>query len=122
MKLLISILLLLCATAAFSQQQTNPPDTPPGGVQAPSYQFPPDTVAPPAGQVSSLDIEQELQKEFGRAPLLNGTQLKASVDDKTILLTGTVETQEQHDLALQLAQAYATKRKLIDKIEIRQKT
>jgi len=91
-------------------------------VQTPNQQLPPDTRAPAPGQVSSLDIENELQKEFGRAPLLRGQQLKASVDDKNIVLTGTVETQEQHDLALQLARQYAKERKVADQIVIRQKT
>jgi osmotically-inducible protein OsmY len=122
MKLLFAILVLLCATASLSQQQTKPAAALPDRMQAPTQQLPPETKAPAPGQVSSLDIEQELQKEFGRAPLLRGTQLKPSVDEQTIVLTGTVETQQQHDLALQLAQAYATERKLIDKITIRQKT
>ena len=122
MKLLFSILLVLCATTGLSQQQTNPPDKPPSGVQTPNQQLPPDTRAPAPGQVSSLDIEKELQKEFGRAPLLRGQQLKASVDDKNIVVTGTVETQAQHDLALQLAQQYAKERKVADQIVIRQKT
>src|SRR5215470_7603974 len=122
MKLLCSIVLAVCALPAFSQQPTNPQGTPPNGVQAPNRQIPPDTKAPAPGQISSADIQSELQKEFGRAALLKGQQLKAAVDDKTIVLTGTVETQEQHDLALRLAQQYASDRKIQDQIIIRQKT
>ena len=128
MKLLFSILLSACATLAVGQQPATPPAAPPSATQSPRAQFPPDTTAPaqptaPApGQVSSQDIQDELQKEFGRASILSDQQLKATVDDQSILLTGTVESTQQHDLALQLAQQYAGARKIVDKIEIRQKT
>lgn len=120
MKLLFAIALLACSTFVLGQQPANPPSAPPG--QATSPQLPPDTAAPPAAQVSSADIQDELQKEFGRASILSDQPLKATVDDQNILLTGTVETQQQHDLALKLAQQYTGTRKIVDRIEIHAKT
>ena len=128
MKLLFSVALLACSTLSLGQQPAAPPSVPPSATQSPRAQFPPDTTAPaqktaPApNQASSQDIQDELQKEFGRASILSDQQLKATVDDQSILLTGTVESKPQHDLAVQLAQQYAGTRKIVDQIEIRQKT
>jgi ribosome-associated protein YbcJ (S4-like RNA binding protein) len=127
MKLLLSILLVLCTTPSLSQQQGRPPEQQPPAMmspraQTPSRQIPPDTRAPTPGELASPDIQQQLQKELSRDPVLSGANVKAVVDDQNIVLDGTVESRSQHDLALQLAQSYAGQRKIVDKIVIRQKT
>jgi hypothetical protein len=131
MKLLLAILLVLCTTpgVSHSQQQPTPPEQQPPSTSAPNQpneipnrQLPPDTKAPTPGQLSSPDIERQLQKELSRNPVLSDTGIKATVDDATIVLDGTVENRQQHDLALQLAQSYAGQRKIVDKIVVRQKT
>ena len=114
MKLLLLALLILVTPRALSQQQHLPPPNPP--VQ----QLPPDTKAP--AQMSSMEIEKQIQKAFDQDASLVNSKLKVSVDDMNITLTGSVENQKQHDLALQLAQAYAGKRKIVDNITIHEKT
>jgi len=121
MKLLLLALLILVTPRALSQQQHLPAANPP--VQ----QMPPDTTAPPPTQpapvqMSSLEIEKQIQKAFDQDASLVNSKLKVSVDDMNITLTGSVENQKQHDLALQLAQAYAGKRKIVDNIIIHEKT
>jgi osmotically-inducible protein OsmY len=39
-----------------------------------------------------------------------------------VILTGTVASEEQHDLALRIAQSYAGDRKIVDKIKLTQLT
>lgn len=73
------------------------------------------------GELSSPDIEKQLQKELSRNPVLSQANLKAIVDDQNVVLSGTVENTRQHDLAVQLAQSYAGRRKIVDKIMVRQK-
>src|SRR5215831_8435552 len=105
MKLLISILLVLCSTSSLSQQQgATPEQQPPAATspraQTPDRQIPPDTRAPTPGELASPDIQRQLQKELGREPLLSSSNVKATVDDQSIVLEGTVDNRNQHDLAL----------------------
>jgi hypothetical protein len=127
MKLLLSIFLVLCTTHSLGQQQAKPPEQqPPGmtspGAQPPSQQIPPDTRAPTPGELASPDIQNQLQKEFSRDPVLRDSKVTATVDDQHVVLEGTVNSRQQHDAALQLAQTYAGQRKIVDKIVVRQKT
>jgi len=39
-----------------------------------------------------------------------------------VTLSGTVNTEQQHDLALRIAHSYAGDRKIVDKIELMQQT
>ena len=48
-----------------------------------------------------------------------GAAVKATVDDKAVVLSGTVETERQHALALRIAESYAGERGIKDKITIR---
>ncbi|PYP82649.1 MAG: hypothetical protein DMG65_25760 [Candidatus Angelobacter sp. Gp1-AA117] len=133
MKNLLSTLLLLVATIVFAQQQTpgtppfNPnsqpnPNSAPPNQQSPAEQMPPDTRAPAHNQTASPDIEKELQAAFDHEPVLKGTDLKATADDDSVVVSGTVENEQQHKIALQLVQGKAGDRKIVDKIVVRKKT
>lgn len=151
MKGVLCTLLLLGASAAFSQQQSAPstppftPDQQKSGNQLPPDQtpgqlspdqrtspdrMPPDTKAPAPtqdsktaapDQMSSPDIEKQLQKAFDKDPSLPNSQLKAVVDDESVVVSGTVENERQHQMAIQIAQSYAGARKVVDKIMIKEK-
>jgi len=133
MKNLLSTLLLFVATVAFAQQQTpgtppfNPnaqpnPNSAPPNQQSPAEQIPPDTKAPAHSQTASSDVEMQLQAAFDHEPVLKGTDLKATADDDSIAVSGTVENEQQHKIALQLVQDKAGDRKIVDKIVVRKKT
>lgn len=127
MKLLFCTLVVLCTAHSLGQQQGTPPQPqPPGmtspGVPTPGRQMPPDMRAPTPGELASPDIQSQLEKAFSRDPVLHGGNVRATVDDQNIVLEGTVENNQQHDAALQLAQTYAGQRRIVDKIVIRQKT
>ncbi len=125
---------LLLATTMMAQQQPPPYSPPSHGTppfvgdedrpqQAPpDAQLPPDTHAPAASTQSSTEIHQQIQKKIADEPALSNSGVKVNVDDHGITLTGVVDSEQQHDLAMRIAQSYAGDRPIDDKIEIRSKT
>jgi len=125
MKRLLCGLALAFATSAFAQQQfpTNPPPhtTPPTfpDDQASRQQMPPDTKAPPPQALSTAQVEQQIQDKLNSEPALANTNVGVKTDGKSVTLTGRVDTNAQHDLALRIAQSYAGDRKIVDQIKVR---
>lgn len=128
MKRTLCGLALAFAVSAFAQQQfpTNPPPhtTPPTfpDDQASRQQMPPDTKAPPPQALSTAKVEQQIQGKLNNEPALANTNVGAKTDDKSVTLTGTVDTDAQQDLALRIAQSYAGDRTIVDKIKVREQT
>ena len=129
MRYLLPCAVLFLATIVLAQQQpptTNPPyQTPPTFPEArqnPRGQIPPDTQAPPAQTMSSQRVEGQIQDQLRAEPSLSATNVDARVDDNSVVLTGTVDTMTQHDLAVRIAQSNAGDRRLVDKIKIKQQT
>jgi hypothetical protein len=125
MKLALCGLALAFAVSAFAQQQSPmnpPPDTTPPTFpddQASRQEMPPDTKAPPPQGLSTAQVEQQIQDKLNREPVLANANVGVKTDDKSVTLTGTVDTDAQHDLALRVAQSYAGDRTIVDKITIR---
>jgi hypothetical protein len=132
MKYVLSCALLFLATIVLAQQQgqppptTNPPyQTPPTfpeGHQAPGQQMPPDTQAPPAQTMSSQRVEGQILDQLKAEPTLSGTNIDARVDNASVVLTGSVDTLAQHDLAVQVAQSNAGNRRIVDHIKVKKQT
>lgn len=127
MKPLFCGLALAFAVSAFAWQlPTNPPPytTPPTFPQdkAPRQQMPPDTKAPPPSEVPSAQVEQQIQDKLNSERALSNAKLGVKADRRSVTLTGTVDTDRQHDLALSIARSYAGDRKIVDRIEVRQQT
>jgi hypothetical protein len=118
--------LTLLATLSFSQQQSQPPPAMPPYTTPPTFpesqQMPPDQKAPPPVALSSGRVEHEIQRHFRSEPELANSDLTVKADDTSVVLTGTVESDVQHALALRIAQSYAGDRKVVDKIQVRQQT
>ena len=123
MKRILWGLALVFVTSAFAQQQpptnsppyTTPPTFPDG---RPQQQMPPDTKAPPPQDLSDSEVEQQIQKKLSREPALANTEIGVKIDATSVTLTGSVDTERQRDLALRIAQSYADRRKIVDKIKI----
>ena len=121
MKRILWGLALVFVTSAFAQQQpptnsppyTTPPTFPEG---RPQRQMPPDTKAPPPQDLSASEVEQQIRDKLSgdHSP----TEIGVKIDATSVTLTGSVDTERQRDLALRIAQSYAGRRKIVDKIKI----
>jgi hypothetical protein len=129
MKQILFGLVLLAATAMLAQQQGQPPPTAPPQTtpptfpeeRAPRQQMPPDQNAPPEG-LSTPEVQQQIQQGLNAEPMLRNSNVGVHVDENSVILTGNVDSEEQHDLALRIAQSYAGDRKIVDKIKLTQQT
>ena len=130
MRYVLSCAVLFLAAIVFAQQQGQPPQTTnppyqtpptfPEGRQAPGQQMPPDTQAPPPQTMSSQKVEGQILDQLKAEPTLSGTNIDARVDNDSVVLTGSVDTLAQHDLAVQIAQSNAGNRRIVDKIKVKQ--
>ncbi len=70
-------------------------------------------------QKATKDVSEKLEKAFDpRNPAYAGSTIQPVVDDQTLTLNGTVKDQGQHEMAMQLARAYAGSRKIVDRLKI----
>src|SRR4051794_9422684 len=115
MKHILFGLVPLVATAVLAQQPGPPPTAPPRGTpstfpedRAPRQQMPPDQEAPPQGQgLSTPEVQQQIQQGLNSEPMLRNSEpmlrnsnVGVHVDENSVILTGTVDSEQQHDLAL----------------------
>ena len=127
MKTLIFAAALLFATSTMAQQQGQNPTAPPQGtppfVQSePNDQMPPDTHAPAHQELSTTEVQKQIQNKISDEPGLAGSNVSVNVDDRSVTLTGTVNSEQQHDLALGIARSLAGDRPIDDKIALRSQT
>jgi osmotically-inducible protein OsmY len=81
--------------------------------------MPPDQEAPPAGNISTTEVQMQIEQHLNAEPALTSTNVGVKTDAQTVVLTGTVDTLDQHDLALRVAKSYAGDRHIVDKITVR---
>ena len=124
MRYVICTLVLLCAMYAFAQQPGPLPgsSTPPTFPQEknPSKEMPPDTAAPPptGAKPTSGEVQQQIDRKLSEEPSLKNTSLRFDVDDRSVVVGGTVTDEQQHQLALRLARSYAGDRKIVDYVKV----
>ncbi len=125
MKALMIAATVLFSTSLLGQQQERPPySQPPPYVTPPSPgnspdSMPPDTRAPGPLSPSNTEVQQQIQTKVSTEPILRDSGVQISVDDQSVTLTGTVDSEQQHDSALRIAQSYAGDRTIVDKLTIR---
>src|SRR5437667_7066344 len=127
MKRILCGSVFLLASLGLAQQgqppQASPPYTTPPTFpqeQTPRDQMPPDQEAPPTEQMSSTKVQQQIEQHLNAEPALTNSNVGVKTDDQSVVLTGTVDTPRQHDLALQIARSYAGERRIVDKIKSRE--
>jgi osmotically-inducible protein OsmY len=104
-------------------QQTSggaPPYFPQDSTSA-SRDMPPDTQAPTQKDMSTEQVQQQIQNKLDDERGLKGSTVLATATDAGVILDGQVANQNQHDLALSIAKADAGTRKITDKLQIRSK-
>ena len=121
--------LLLAAQFMVAQQQGPPYETAPNTTpptfprdQSPEDPLPPDTKAPSHEQLSNPELRQQIDDSFSAEPKLADSRLSVSVDDEAVTLTGTVDNEQQHDLAIGIAKSHAGDREIVDKIQVQGRT
>jgi hyperosmotically inducible protein len=122
---LISLLLLL-TSMVFAQQQGQQPNGPPQTTpptfprhETPERQMPPDQNAQP---LSTAQVQEQIQQGLNSEPALSNSKVSVKTNEDSVVLSGTVESERQHELALRIAQSYAGDRKVVDKIRVQQQT
>jgi hypothetical protein len=115
---------LVFAVAAFGQlTPPGPPNsTPPTFPQTrqPEQTMPPDTAAPLEQEMSSAEVQLKIQDALRAEPQLNGAKVNAAADDRSVVLSGTVNSEDQHQFAVRIAESYAGSRHVVDKIVVKQ--
>jgi BON domain len=118
-------LALLLTTAALAQQPGQPPpqSTPPTFPQdrAPRQPMPPDQGAP-SQRLTTPEVQRQIQQGLNSEPMLRNSNVGVHVDERSVILTGTVDSEQQHDLVMHIAQSYASDRKIVDKIKVIRQT
>jgi len=89
-----------------------------------AWQSQPQAAATPApnpqdkAEVNSR-IQSQLSSVFSGDPSLSGASVDTNVDDVAITLTGSVQSEGQHQRVLALASQFAQYRKIVDKIVVK---
>jgi osmotically-inducible protein OsmY len=83
--------------------------------------MPPDQEASPQG-LSTPEVQRQIQQALNSEPALRNSNVGVHVDENSVILTGNVDSEEQHEVALRIAQSYAGDRKIVDKIKLTQQT
>src|SRR4051794_6045288 len=103
MKYVIAGALILCGGLACAQQQSSPQL--PAGTTPPTFpqskepdkdvgrQMPPDTKATAP---SSTEVQHQIDAKLAGEPTLSSEKVRAQVNDKEIVLTGSLTDDEQH--------------------------
>lgn len=76
----------------------------------------------PDQKMSSSDIQQQLEQTISEDPTLNDANVKTKVDNESITLTGTVQSESEHSKVLATVQPYTGKRKVVDKLVVKRTT
>jgi len=110
--------------SSFAQQQPQTPSTSPPYTTPPTFpegqQMPPDKKAPPPRQLTSTEAEQQIKDHLASEPALATVKVNNKVKLQSVVLTGTVDTEAQHNLAVRIAQSHSGDRQVVDKIRVKQ--
>ena len=129
---IISVFLLTAAFFLNSQpqqgqdlQNTNPPSNPndtqhnsPTGTQQ-HGSLTASTPAPQTDSSANARIQDSLDDLLNSDLVLNGADVEVTVDDRSITLTGTVESNAQHQRVMELVAQYTRWRQVVDKIQMK---
>jgi hypothetical protein len=116
---------MVLGSVASASAQESPPTYQPPYTTPPTFprqQMPPDTKAPPPQRLSAAQVEQQIQDKLNSEPTLANTKVSVRTNDRSVTLTGAVNTEQQHALALRIARSYAGNRKIVDKIKVQERT
>jgi osmotically-inducible protein OsmY len=85
-------------------------------------QVPPESHPPAQSALPNSAIQKQIENKIANDPALHSVNVKVNVDESSIVLSGTVDTEQQHNLVLRAAQSFAGDRPIDDRIQVRGKT
>ncbi len=119
----VCVLLFLCAALAFSRQQPqnqgqNPPSAAPH--PSPDNQQSPQQAKPNPQDKAAVNsqMQSDIQSSLSSDPVLSGTDVQANVDDVSITLTGSVQSQAQLNRVMALVSPYVRYRSVVNKVAV----
>jgi len=113
---------LVFAASVFARQQPPSYGTPPTFPEGQRQEMPPDTKAPPPRQLTTAEVEEQIQLKLNTEPALANANVNVKANENNVVLTGTVGTERQREIALRIAGSFAGKRQIVDKIKISRET
>ena len=118
--LLLTCVLLL-GTYGYAQQPGQSPGATPPTFPTDNKADRPSSGAPQANasQPTSGEVQQQIDQKLAQEPGLKNTDVRFDVNDTRVVVSGTVNDEQQHQLAIRLAQSYAGNRKITDYVKIR---
>lgn len=69
-------------------------------------------------ELTTPEVRQLIQDGLRSEPALAEASVLVRTDDRAIVLTGSVGSKEQHNIALQIVGAYAGSRQIVDRIKV----
>ncbi|HKV92042.1 MAG TPA: BON domain-containing protein [Candidatus Angelobacter sp.] len=113
------VLALLIATASFTLWGQPVPQFPRSSTPPVTNDNAPNTKEH-HDRMSTKDVQEKLQKGLdNKNAAYAGSDIKVAANDQSVTLKGTVTSSTQHEMAMQLARAYAGSRKIVDQLTIR---
>ena len=124
MRLEICTVVIVLAGFGVAAEYKQPPATPSAAEVPPAIpqeqkarqQTRPDHVTQPSEELSTPEVQQLIKDGFRYEPALVDANLSVKVDDSSAWLTGTVDDEKRHYLALRSAESYSGRRQIVDRI------
>jgi osmotically-inducible protein OsmY len=70
--------------------------------------------------LTSTEAEQQIKDHLASEPALATVKVNNKVKPQSVVLTGTVDTEAQHNLAVRIAKSHSGDRQVVDKIRVKQ--
>jgi hypothetical protein len=84
------------------------------------YEIPWESEVRPPRELSTAEVQQQIQEKLQTEPGLANADIEVRTDDDSVVLIGRLANLCQRELALRIAQSYAGRRRIIDKLKIRE--
>src|SRR5207249_465383 len=103
---------LLLGVLSYAQDQSQPlPNSPPNQTspnfpdsRQPPSQMPPDEAVPAQRTLSTNEAEREIRQHLNSEPALRDGNVNVVANEDSVVLTGTVDSEKQRDIAARVAQ------------------
>ena len=69
---------------------------------------------------SDLEVQQQIQIKLASDPTMEDAGVNVKVTPTEVVLSGTINDEQQRQTALRIAQSYAGSRKVVDRMRIKQ--